>query len=309
MTTIHADHPKAGWYRYRKHKDAPWEACAIFPKNGNLVAIVGMGKQRRPEDPVRIWTYVADKPVTKEAAKHAFDMGFWPDEPDPSAVRSNLPEDPYERLKALIEDKTQQAQDWINKRPTILQQADCDLARNMQAGLLELNKQADALFKKEKAPLLEAAEACDEKYRFRTHVKNIAAQLADIFGRWMATEQKRREAEAKKKFEDEKARVEAERAALQKDDPIAFHTGSAPELPWGPEPVAKVQVGGGVGRKAGLRTVWLPKIVDYKAAALHVIEHPDIKAEVERIIKHMVKDAKGTIVIPGVEIIESGAAA
>jgi len=74
-----------------------------------------------------------------------------------------------------------------------------------------------------------------------------------------------------------------------------------PELPLGPEPV-RVQAGGGVGRKAGLKTVWIPVIEDYKLVLDYYSEHPDIRAAVDKLVNHVVRDAKGAIVIPGVKI-------
>ena len=306
---LHADHPKAGWYRYRRHKDARWEPCAIFRnKEGVLICLVGA--EKRQEDPAAIWTWVADKAVAKEAAKFAFEHGYFPDEMAPAQL-SNLPADPFEALKIEIEEQKSRAEEWLGKRPTIMSQVDCDLARNMQAELLKLNKRADAMFKAEKAPLLEASSACDDKYRFRAAVADVAERLRKVFGRFMAAEEDRQKAASAAKFREEQARIAAERAAIEtaakadmENDPIRALTSpppEMPELPLAPEPV-KVQAGGGVGRKAGLKDNWIGIIEDYPAALAHFSEHPDLRAAVQKLVTHVVRDAKGAIKLPGVKI-------
>ena len=306
MTELHADHPVSGWYRYRPHKDARWQPCVIWRKDGELVCLLGYAKT--PTDPHKIWTWVADKKVNKEDAKFAFDNGHWPDEPPPTPERPNMPTDPYEALRAEIADKQEQAEKWLASRPTITTQLDADYARNQQAELLALNKRADAMFGVEKAPLIEASRACDAKWSFRKSVADVAERLRKVYGRFLAAEEARLKAEAAAKLKAERERIEAERKAKLADDPVAALTEPEPQLPLLPEPV-KVQAGGGVGRRAGLKTVWVPTVTDYGAAAMFFINHPDLKAEVDRLVKHAVKDAKGSIVIPGVTINEDREAA
>jgi hypothetical protein len=305
---ISADHPVLGFYKMRRQKDGPWLPVAIWKKdNGEVVARVGPD-MAAPSD---IWTYCAGHKVSSADAKFAFTNKYWPDEQPPSQL-SNLPTDPFERLQVEIKEKEERAARLLEHHPEIKNQLTCDLFVNTQKELLGLNKQADALFTIEKKPLLDATNACDEKYRFRARVKVLSERLRSRFETFMKAEQDRRTAEAEAKFQAEHAKVLAERKRLEDErwrkiqsDPVAALTESAPampELPLGPEPV-KVQAGGGVGRRAGLKTVWVPVIEDYKAVLAYYSEHPDIRAAVDKLVNHVVRDAKGSIVIPGVRIV------
>lgn len=316
MTTqaIHEDQPRPGFYKLRYDRNGKWQPVAIWLNDGKLVCRVG----KDMAEPERVWTWCAGNKVTPAAAKFAFDHGHFPDEPPPAGHNAPPSDDPFEALKAELQTKQDQAVVWINARPEIKSQADCDYARNAQAELLALVKRADTMFTTEKAPLLAATRACDEKYRFRTIASELAARLRKAFERFMVAEEDRRKAEAaanlraeQKRIAAERARIEAEQAQRMQDDPVAALTEAPPEMPELPleaEPV-KIQAGGGVGRKAGLKTVWVPTVNDYLAAAGHFIQHPDLKAAIDKLVNHAVKDSKGTLVIPGVSIKEGRAAA
>lgn len=300
----HSDRADPGYYKVRAGRDGAWQPCAIWYRGDELVCRVGS----EARDPLATWTYAVKNPIAKDVAKFAFDKGYFPDEPKPIA-RSNMPSDPFESLLAEIEDKTAQAEELL--KHDITDQQACDLRRNMHAQLLALNKSADAMHKEEKAPILEAERNIEAKFAFRKTVASLASALRENFGRWMAAEERRQQEEARRKFEAaraaaevERKRIEAERAKLKEDDPISALTSpepELPELPLAPEPV-KVSAGGGFGRKAGLKTDWAPEITDYKLAALHVIEHDDVRAAVEKVITRMVKAAKGKVQIPGVAV-------
>lgn len=300
--------PVAGFYKIKKHKGGPFLPVALWMNQGEWVCRVGPAMA----DPFETWLFCAKNPVDTAAAKFAFETGRWPDEPEEPA-RSNLPDDPFEALKAEIEDKLAQAEDYLTKNPEIKSQETCNLFRNLQAQLLALNKRADGLHEVEKRPLLEATRACDDKYRFRAAVKVITERLRSRFETFLKVEERRQREEAEAKFRAEQERVAAERKRIEEEralklanDPVAALTETPPELP--PVPIApetvKVQAGGGFGRKAGLQTIWVPQIVDYQAALGHFSEHPDVKAVVERLVKHVVKDSKGSVKIPGVNVIE-----
>ncbi len=304
---IFADHPRPGWYKMRYDRNGKWLPVAIWIQDGELVARVGAERA----EPSKIWTWCADKPVSKEAAKFAFAKGFWPDEPPP--IGDNMPpvDDPYEALKAEIEAKQKQATDWIGARPVVLTQPDADYATNAQRELLALNKRADAMFVAEKAPHLEAGRVVDERYRFRGAVADVAARLRKIFDRFLAEEEKRQTVAAAAKHKAEVARIEAERKRLEAEraeklrvDPIAALTEDPPELPLvpaAPEAV-KVAAGGGIGRRAGLQDVWVGTITDYGAAAAYFINHPKMVELVDKLVAHQVKDLKASASIPGVTV-------
>ena len=88
------------------------------------------------------------------------------------------------------------------------------------------------------------------------------------------------------------------------DDPIAALTEPEPELPIipaAPEPV-KVQAGGGIGRAAGLKTVYEPEITDYQKTLAHYQNHPDVQAVIEKLVKAETRLHKAATNIPGVTV-------
>ena len=305
---IDVETPHAGFYKMRSGRDGPYLPVAIWRKEGELVCRVGTTMR----DPIEVWTYCAKNPVTREDAKFAFENGRWPDMPE-EAPRSNLPDDPFEALKMELEDKLAQAEALMAKGDAARTEKECNLARNIQAKILDLKNKADDLHAVEKNPVLEKGREIDDKYRFRATAKTVADRLRDFFGAWLKAEEAKKRAEAQAKFEAERkaaeevrAKVEAERKKLLAEDPIAALTSPEPELPEvprAPEPV-KVQAGGGFGRRAGLKTEYVGDIVDYDLALLHFKAHPDVKAVIEKLVKAAVKASKGTSEIPGVKIRE-----
>jgi hypothetical protein len=307
---IHEDVPYAGRYAIKRNNVRL--PVAIGPDaSGELVAIVD-GKQ---VDPLSIWVSCAKHPVTQEAYKFRKTNGHWPDEPPP-VVRSNMPSDPLEALLAEVQDKQAQADELLTKHATIKDKTTCDLFRNLQAQLLALNKRADGMHAEEKRPILDAGIACDEKFRFRATSKVLSDRLKSRYETFMRMEEDRQKAEAARKHREEMERVEAERKRLQaerdklmRDDPIAALTSDAPELPelpLAPEQV-KVQAGGGFGRRAGLKSVWVPVMTDYKAALAHFSENAKVKELIQKLAEQAVK--AGDRQVPGFEVKEDRRAA
>ena len=309
---IHEGEPQSGYYKRRAHKNGPWVPVAIWRKGDEIVCRVGQDAA----DPYKEWTYCASNPIAKDLAKEVFATGKWPDMPE-EAPRSNMPSDPFEALLAEIEDKQAQA-DALLAKGEAKTENEANLARNLQKQLLALIARADAMHEAEKAPHLAAGRAVDERFRFRATVKAAADKLRGWFGAFMVREENRLKAEAHAKFEAERKaaeearkKVEAEQAKKMRDDPIAALTSEPeplPDLPFAPEPV-KVQVGGGFGAKAGLKTEWRAHVEDYAAATAHFADHPDVKALVEKLATKAVKAAKGAITIPGVAVHEERKAA
>lgn len=306
----HADHPEPGRYKMRRGRDGEWLPVAIGPDGDGSIKAVVNGCEA---DPLEIWTWAAKNPVSQDAYKFRIANGHWPDEPKP-AVRSNMPDDPLLALLAEITDKAAQAEEVIKSE--ITNQTQCDLARNIQAQLLALNKRADAMHKAEKAPVLEAERAVEAKFSFRKNVASLASALREKFERWMQGEERRQREEAQRKLREEQARVaaecariEAERAKQKDDDPVAFHTSPEPELPEMPtvaEPV-KVSAGGGFGRKSGLKSVWVASLTDVGAALAHYRENAKLIELLQKLADADVRAGKRTI--PGFTVSEERRAA
>lgn len=295
---ISADAPQPGYYKTRTRKDGPYVPVAIWTANGELVCRVGNEKR----DPFSVWTFCADKPVSKDDAKHAFEHGTWPgDAPDIGHNSGDL------SLAEHIAEYAAMALTWL-KKSGIKDQVSADKAANYRAKLNQLKKDADDARTTEKAPHLSAAKAVDDKWRAPIAEATEAAEdIRAALTAFMVAEERRlkAEAEAKRKAEEERvakerARIEAERAEKMRGDPIAALTDQEPELPIAPaeaEPV-KIQAGGQRGRKTGLKTVTVYEVTDYEAALSHVKSHPDVIAAVEKVAK---AQAKTGAAVPGVE--------
>lgn len=309
---IHADNPQAG--RFKMKRGGIFVPVAIGPdEHGHVTALMDGASV----DPATIWTFCSKHPVSQDDYKFRKANGHWPDEPAP-LPKSNMPSDPLEALLQEIEDKSAQAEAYLIKNPEIKNQQVCDLFRNMQAQLLALKKRGDGLFEVEKRPILDATAACDDKYRFRAAVAVLATRLRQRYEAFMQEEEDRLKKEAAEKFraEQERVRKEQERILAEakkqmEDDPVRALTSDPvemPELPLAPEPV-HVSAGGGVGRKAGLRTVYLGEITDFEAVVQHFIGHEDLKEVVNKLVARAVKAGGATTTIPGVKIKEERKAA
>ncbi len=322
LPPVSADILETGFYWSKAGRTGGRIPVAIWTDgNGEVVARFGPKsayKLLSADDAAQQWTWIAGNPVDRETYKFAWDNGKWPDgtptvAPDAApAIGDNLPSDPFERLQADVADKTEQAERFLSG--AVAKAADkvaADTARNMQSQLLALIKTADGQHETEKKPHLAAGRAVDEKFRFREKVKGVADRLRTVFENFMRAEENRLRAEADRKYREEqakvaaeRARIEAEQAKLMRDDPIQALTSPAPEmpeLPLAPEPI-KVNVGGGVGRAAGMRDAWVGVIEDHRAALAHYADHPDIIAALEKIVAAAVRAGKATTVIPGVKV-------
>jgi hypothetical protein len=295
---ISADAPQPGYYKTRTRKDGPYVPVAIWTANGELACRVG----NEIWDPVRVWTFCADKPVSKNDAKHAFEHGTWPgDAPEIGHNSGDL------SLAEQIAEYAAMALTWL-KNSGVKDQVSADKAANYRAKLNQLKKDADDARTTEKAPHLSAAKAVDDKWRAPIAEATKAAEdIRAALTAFMVAEERRlkAEAEARRKAEEERvakerARIEAERAEKMRVNPIAALTDQEPELPIAPaeaEPV-KIQAGGQRGRKTGLKTVTVYEVTDYEAALSHVKSHPDVIAAVEKVAK---AQAKTGAAVPGVE--------
>jgi hypothetical protein len=257
------------------------------------------------------WLFVT--PASKDEALHFRREGRWPADPAPIPSTHNLPNDPFEACRVTAEERLAQAERWLRENTPVKDQAGADAAMNLQRELVAVHKQADVLHDAEKEPVLRKGREIAARYRFRDTLTEWEAKLRSAAQAWMVAEERRQREEAARKFAEDQAKAEAERARLETeraqkvaDDPVAALTDpplELPELPLAPEPVA-VQAGGGVGKKASLRTDWTIEFTDYRAAAAHVCEQPEISILVGKVIQRLVRAARGRIEIPGVKITE-----
>ena len=288
---IHADHPQSGYYRKRAAKDGPWLPVAIWThkETGKQVARVA-GEM---VDPLNVWTWVADKPVRKEAAQQAFKTGTWPGDAPPVAAQmgdNNPPNEPVELIPLEIE----AADTWLKTTGTIATQVDADIASNKVGNLRDLKKKVEAAHKTEKEPHLAAGRAVDAKYKPKIDdadnaVKRLLAAIT-VFQNAEADRQRKIAAEkaAKERAEWEKqqaaarAKAEAEAASKQVTLEEILAEAPPPPPPKAPDPV-KVQSGGALGKKVSLRTVKVATITDYDKALVALKDHPEMRDLVQKL--------------------------
>lgn len=325
LPPVSPDQPEVGFYYAKASRAGGRVPVCIYPdNNGDLVARSGTRAEHRIEDAAGRWSWVAGNPIDRDSYVYAWERGSWPDGTPTVAVEAapaagdNLPSDPFARLQAELDDKLASAKAFLEEASARQDKTRADRARNLQAELLQLNRAADKLHEAEKAPHLQACRDVDAKFRFRDTVKEVAARLRTVFENIAkrleaeANEAARREHERKlREAEEQRRRIEAERAKLHEDDPISALTSPEPELPplpAAPEPV-KVSVGGGIGRAAGLKTVLVPEIIDFEATLRHYAKHPEVRAVVEKLVKAEARLHKEATSVPGVRIKEERRAA
>ena len=149
-------------------------------------------------------------------------------------------------------------------------------------------------------------------------VAAVVDRLRGVFTAFMKAEEMRQRAEAQKRFEDERRKAEESRKAAEEarkqlecnDLTLALISEKEPlpELPIAPEPV-RIQVGGGFGRKAGLKTVYLGKILDWQKVIHHFSGHQQVRDLLQKLVDADVRLNKAQCSIPGVELVEERVAA
>ena len=68
-------------------------------------------------------------------------------------------------------------------------------------------------------------------------------------------------------------------------------------------------MGGGVGRKAGLKTVYIGRILDWPKVLHHLSGHQQVRDLLQRLVDADVRLNKTQCTIPGVEVLEERVAA
>jgi len=309
---------------FSQYKGEKWRTPIVIGRmpDGAFYCRVGTKanhKMETEEQAAKRWIGIAENVVSREEYKVAYETGTWPDNmPTSEPVKTNRSSDPFEALTADIDDKIASAKAWLAAHPVAKTQAEADYARNLQAEILSLNRQADAMHKAEKAPILAAEAAVETKFSFRKVAKGFADSLKSVYEKFAVDEEKRQKAEADKRWREEqekiaaeRKKIEAERAKQMADDPIAALTSpepEMPELPLAPPPV-KVQVGGGIGRAAGLKSVWTGEIEDIDAVFAHFRDTDQVLDVLQKLVDATVRTNKGATRIPGVKVREERRAA
>lgn len=297
---IDADTPQCGFFKIRDGKDGPWLPVMIRMDGDTMRCRVADDSSA---DPHKIWTWCAKNPISKEDAKVAFETGNFPGDA-PASIGDNSGD---LSLAEQIKDYASQALAWLRKAG-IKDAATKDRAANYRAELLRLSKEADAQRVAEKKPHDDAAKAVQAKWKPLTDEADAAAEeLREALTAFMTAEKRAAEKAAREKYEAEqraaaaaRAEVEAQRAKLMRDDPIAALTSPEPELPPAPSPPepVKIQAGGQRGRKTGLREVTRYVVTDHKAALAFFADGEHVRDFIQSLAE---KACKAGVAVPGVE--------
>lgn len=297
---IDADQPQCGFYKMRDGKDGPWLPVMIRMVGDVMRCRVA---DNSDADPLKVWTWCASRPISKEDAKVAFETGNFPGDA-PASIGDNSGD---LSLAEQIKEYAAQALGWL-KTKGIKDAASKDRAANYRQELLRLKKEADTLRITEKKPHDDAAKAVQAKWvPLIDEAEAAADKLRVELGFYMIAEKRAAEAEARVKYEAEqkaaaaaRAEIEAQRAKQMRDDPIAALTSPEPELPMAPPPPepVKIQAGGQRGRKTGLREVTRYVVTDHSKALAFFAESEDVR---ELIGKLAERASKAGVTVPGVE--------
>lgn len=321
---LHDGAPQPGFYRMRNGKGGPYLPVAIWPKDGALVARVGSEMR----DPETIWTWCADKPVSKEDAKHAFETGSWPGDAPTIGDNSKSYGEGFAGIEAEIADYLETCNQFLadaKKWGGIKTKADADRASNMADAIGKvkggLAKKADEMRDAEVRPHLEAQREINARYKPLIEAgEDMAKTLRGLSAVWTRAEQARlqaiADAEAAKRRAEAEAKAKAEREAWEAEqkklaakakkagEQLDLEAASPPPPPPAPEIVAekvKVQVGGQRGARRSLRTERVAKIVDYSKALAFFAQTDDVRALVQTLAQRAVK---AKLAVPGVEVVE-----
>ena len=213
--------PQPGFYKLRVGKGQPYEPVAIWvSKDGELRCKLG----NNMVDPLDYWTWCADKPVTKEDAKVAFETGRWPGDVDlPAGIGDNSGD---VSLMEEVADYMETARSWGKEiDQTSVDKDTADKAANYATHLGTLTSNLDKERKEKVAPHLEAQREVNGVYNpVIEEAKQLVKSLKAITGVYL-------------RAEDEKRRKELAATNILQEE------------------VARVKAGGQRGRRVGLRTV------------------------------------------------------
>lgn len=290
---LNADTPHSGYYKMRASKDGPYVPVAIWTKDGKQIARVA----DRVRDPLEIWTYVAKNPVSKEAAKHAFENGTWPGDIGHNSGDLSLADE--------ITETVGQALEWL-KSSGVKDKTSMDMAANYRAKLLDLAKKADAERDGKVRPHLDAQREINAEYKpLVDSAKTAADTVRTALSKYMAAEEEkaRKAAAEAARIENEKRIAEFNRQKAEADAAAKLAHVSDPTPPPVQAPVmvtaetVKLQAGGQRGKKASLREVTRYQLDDYAAALAAVKDHVDVIAAVEKVA---FAQARAGAKVPGV---------
>jgi hypothetical protein len=280
---IHDGHAHPGFYRKRVSRGGAFVPVAIWEQDGKLVATVD-GKEI---DPIEVWTFCCQHPVTEEAYRERVSTGMWPDEDSGVAASLRGPGDnnpPQDEVEA-ISDQIDAAAANAAAYETIADDETAARAQSSRSRLLELGGQADKRREVLKRPHLEAGKAVDAAWQ---PLVQKAKGAADAIRRALGAYETRKAQEAERqRQEQERLRREAEAAARKAE--TAGKPAPPPPPPPDPEPPApQTQVRGAYGRAASIKEVKRATVANQDEAYGFLKGHKELKDFIAKLAQRAV---------------------
>lgn len=271
---IHDGDAQPGFYRRKVgNKYVP---IAIWEKDGAIVAL----QEQTLVDPVYIWSFCADKPVSHAQYIEQSRLGHWWDEDQ--SVTASLAHDPSNAADPLeaLKDQIEAALSGVGDYTEIKDDTAAAKAQGLRSRLLELSGDADKRRGELVRPFLDGENATNSVWMplVRT-AKEGANAIRAALSAWETN--KDRAAKAKAAAEAQKAAQEAFKHA-----PL----GAEPPKPV-PAPVAApaAPIKGAYGRAASVKTVKVAIVKDQDAAYKQFREHPQVVALIQTLANAAVK--------------------
>ena len=296
---IDVNTPLPGFYKAKKHKEAPWHPVAIWYKGEACLAMDTKGTI----DPSSIWPWCAKHPISEDDFRYYEKHGRWQGECE---VGHNNPPNDFEELNNQIEEAIAQAENWLNGRE-ITSTQDADKAAGFQQKLAALSKQAEKERTAEKKPHLDAGRAVDAAYKpLIDSPKNTITKLKAALTSFLRAEQKRKDEEArkaqieaaKKIAEAEKIKADEEKKNLTAREEKIIKEAETATIEQAP---VKVSAGATTGRKVSLRKVTKGEITDYEKLLMALRDRDEVRTLVQSLAN---RAAKAGVELDGMKIIE-----
>lgn len=287
---VHEGEPHEGRW-YMRTKAGPRLPVATWLDGEEMIALVGFATDAKRRNPVDIWTYICQHPVSEAIYRGAYDTGTWPDDPPAAfaptsdgAERPNEPTgDPAASLKEELAGEKELAEGFLAKPVETQEQA--DMAGVWAKRLTTLRGRAVDHHKIEKAPILETGREIDTKwFSLRDLADELAGKLKTHVEPFLKA-QKRAAEDAQRKAADEAERLrkEADAAASGGDtteaEALADRAAAA-------QKTADKKVNPSAGRtgaKVSLRTISVAVITDFDACYAALKTHKDMRDFVQQL--------------------------
>lgn len=342
----HYDNPQPGIWRKRQGRNGPFVPVKIMlvdertggtkhAWSGGLVlkCVVGMDATADAETE---WPWCRSHAVSQDDYRYWMEHGRWIADPPP--LKPSVPEaspsdgerekvaaphggpghnsgdlDAFQRMRLDLMGDCSEARVALTK--PIATSADADRLTDWSQRIAKMAKAAEASRRAEQKPHEDAVAEIRRRYQIIIgEAESVVRSMQVKCNEWLATEQAKQrkiaEAEAQARIDSqraERAKAEAERAQMERNDPVAAMTGSLPELPPVPPvavavvaPVPKIMLGSGtVAPRRSLREAPATAVItDLGAAAAYYAaqRHPDLIALIQKLAD---KAAKAKAEVPG----------